>query len=485
VTDEERAMIYGRQSRGRQKSITDQIDDCTRDAEEQGWTVTGADQDGISASRFASHTRDAWPRVLAAIDAAAIDVLVLWESSRGDRDAEQWLGLLRRCRDRGVRIRITSHERTYNPAVPADWKALANDGIDSQTESERLSQRVRRGVAAAARKGRPPQGPVPYGYRRTYDPHTGELSGQEPDPVTAPIAREIIMRAARSESLSAIVQSLNDRGIPAPYGGIWRRQRVRAIALNVAYIGLRKHTPGERETIIYPAGWQPLVDEATFYAATRILSDPARAIAYGRPVGATRPGKQVHLLAYLATCYCGSYVHARQTYYSCCPQGCVSIRRTPVDEFVEDVLFDYLSKPRFYQSLQRAGDVVDREVIEARAAAVKLRSELDEWRRSAIAGKTTPETLAVVEPGLTARIRQAEDRATRLGLHPALRQLLEPGEDVRARWKAMPVQGQRTVLRSLLAVTIHPSGRNSHMPVEDRVVIDWVGQKPDRSSTQE
>src|SRR5215471_17993153 len=119
-----RAGVYARQSRGKEKSINDQMAECTTDVAKRGWTVVGQWQDGVSASRYAKRARDNWPLVLAAIEDEQFDVLILWESSRGDRDAETWLGLLRRCREHHVFIRVTSHGRTYDMDNARDWRTL-------------------------------------------------------------------------------------------------------------------------------------------------------------------------------------------------------------------------------------------------------------------------------------------------------------------------------------------------------------------------
>jgi hypothetical protein len=47
---------------------------------------------------------------------------------------------------------------------------------------------------------------------------------------------------------------------------------------------------------------------------------------------------------------------------------------------------------------------------------------------------------------------------------PALRDLLEPGVDVRARWNAAIVQARRNVVRALM-VKVASSGRNAFVLV--------------------
>lgn len=458
-----RAGVYGRQSRGMAKAITDQIAECTDDANAQGWAVVGVYSDGSSASRYAKRKRDEWAKVLAAIEAVELDVLVLWESSRGDLDLPTWAGLLATCRKRNVLIRVTSHGRTYDMSNARDGRTLAEDGVDSAYESEKTGLRIKRGVAAAAAAGRPPMGPCPYGYRRIYDPATGRLTGQEPDPDTAPIAAEIITQVARGVPVSTIAIDLNSKGIPAPGGGAWRRLRVRTIALSPAYIGKRRH--GDR---LHDALWPALVDEPTWYAAGRVLTDPQR-MANGRH---SRPGRQKHLMTYIAECHQGHPLQAYKTYYQCA-KGCVGTRRDVLDDLVRDALVARLSKPDAYAAL-RAGEAdANEQVAHGRADVARLEAELDGWRRSAAAGQTSPESLAVIEAELVRRIRDAQRRVDQAATPAVLRQFLDPGGDVRARWDAAPVQARRELVRMLLTVKVRPIGRNPYVPPWQRVDIKW------------
>lgn len=462
ASEQGRAVIYARQSSGKAKSIRDQVDECTEDVGSLGWSVAAVYEDGTSASRFAERTRDAWPRVVTAIERAEFDCLVLWESSRGDRDAETWLGLLRRCREAGVAVRVTSAERTYNLRIPRDWKELASDGIDSAYESEKLSLRTRRGVAAAARSGRPPAGFAPYGYRRSYDPRTGALIGQEPDPDTAPIVIEIISNVARSVPLVTICRDLNARGIPAPMGGTWRRMRIRDLATNPAFIGLRKH-----KDKTHPAGWPALVDEATFYAAQRVLNEPAR-------MKTARPGRQVHLLSYLAVCdKCDAELRGKDTSYIC-PNHHVSLNRAKLDNLITELVLGRLAAPDIYGSLVAAGEDADRAVVEARNTVAELRARLDTFRLRAARGETSPETLAFMEAEITREITAAEKRITAAAVPSQLREFVGPDVDVAQRWAGAPVTAKRNVVRALLRVRVRPSGQNAFIPVHERVQIDWI-----------
>lgn len=467
-----RAGVLARQSRAKVKSIEEQVDECVADLEELGATVAGTYTDTVSASPYAKKAREGYPKLLEAIEAGDLDMVTCWLPDRAGRELEEWSRFLKLCGKRGVLIRVKDHGRTYDVNNPHDWRTLADAGIDAQYFSEKLSRAVLRGVRGSARAGRPAAGPCPYGYRRTYSEETGELTGQEINEEQAAIVREIITRLSKSDTVSAITNDLNARGVPSPRGGVWYRDRVKTLAKNVAYIGVRKHKAEG-----HAAAWAAIVDEATFYAAQRVLSGNVR------PLGPNvRPGKQKHLLTYFATCGpCEGEVHARRdgsanTEHYYCPKGCIQIRKDKVDDLIEDLVQRRLRKPDVYKRLRQQWVADDREVLAARGEAARLRERLEEARRAAAAGVISYESLGVSERELQGQIKAAEARERRASVPPALRPFLEPGADVAARWAEATVVAKREVMRYLgLRVELLPAARNAYTFAHERVEADFNG----------
>lgn len=438
------AASYSRQSRGVRKSIEDQATENRQAAADNGWDLVAEYADGSSASRFARKARDDWARVLTAVDLHSFDVLILWESSRGDRDAASWLGLLATCRERAVGIYVVTHRRLYDMANPREWRTLAEDGVDNAYESEKIRERTVRGQRSAAAAGRPSQGRTPFGYQRHYDPRSGVLLGQEVDEETAPIVREVFRRVAAGEPVSSIAADLDRRGVPAPGGG-WYRQRVLDLCHNVAYLGLRTYN-GQQ----YEGTWEPLVDKALFWAADRVLADPTRRT--------TKPGRLRHLLSYLAVCdTCDGPLFAVRGRYRC-QAGCVTIVQADTDEVVTRTVLARVGRPDFYRRLRSADEQADALAAEARAEADRLRGELQRARdHYARPGGISEDALAAKERTLEPLIRAAELRAQNAGIPPAVRALIEPGRDVRRRWEAMPLATRREAVKLLMSVRILPA----------------------------
>ncbi len=441
-----RAGSYARQSKGKAKSVRAQPEINASAIRENGWTLYREYQDLVSASRFADKSRDDWPKVLSDIAARAFDVLTLWESSRGDRDAESWLGLLRLCRDSRVLIHVVTHDRTYNLSKPRDWRTLAEEGIDSHYESEKISLRTARGHQQAAANGRPGPGRAPYGYIRVYDPSTGALVGYEINRLVSHIPLAIITGIASARSISSIVAELNAQGITGPGGGKWCAKTVREIANNPVYMGFRRHID-----TLYPGTWPAIVDPDTWWACHNVLHTPGRTV--------TRPGKQKHLLSYLMTCAkCDNQVCRAKALYRCV--GCqTTVGASAADALVTYVIQEWLSRPEVRDNLTSAENVADESVASARNEVATLSAELAGWRKAAIQSKVSPEGYAEIESGLIRRIAEAESRANTRVVPLPLREFLTPGCDIRARWEQIGIPARRAVIRHIAEIRMGPSAR--------------------------
>src|SRR4051794_14622903 len=107
VTTLVRAVPYSRNSSARQKSIDEQDAENLAVASVNGWTIAEVLSDPSSASRYATKVRKNWAQLVELLP--SIDVVILWEPSRGDRTLSSWASFLDACRANGVRIHATSH----------------------------------------------------------------------------------------------------------------------------------------------------------------------------------------------------------------------------------------------------------------------------------------------------------------------------------------------------------------------------------------
>lgn len=460
---------------GRQRSQAEQHEDNQRAAAEHGLTLGAPYTDTGSASRYAAKGRDGFASLLGDLGSGRFgaEVLMLWESSRGSRRVGEWVDLIETCEERGVKIHVTTHGRTYDTANGRDRRSLLEDAVDSEYESAKLSARGRRAAAANAAAGRP-NGPTPYGFERRFDPQTRKLAGQFEHPDEGPRVRELFERIERGDSLHGIARDWAAQGVVNGKGAPFSPQHLRSMATCPAYGGLRASTRnGVRITVT--ATWQPLVPLARWHAVQRILTDPKRITR--------RPGRAVHLLSMIARCAVCDAVLAVSfrkgtAFYSCHGIGCVSVARDDLDEVITGAVLAYLSRPDVHRMLISA-ETDTEELSRVRDEVAAVRGELDALAVEVGAGRLSATLAAAAEPAILARLNAAEQREQALITPAALAGILAPGEDVATRWEAASMPARREVMRMMLSdellgvVRIGPSPTlGVRCPVARRIV-NW------------
>lgn len=293
-----RVALYCRASdddSGTEKSVDDQEGVGRGWADRNGCVVVDVYKDNDrSASRFATKDREDFERLMEDLRAGRIDVLWIWEVSRSQRMLRVYADLRDLCRDRGIPWVV--RDRVYDLNNYMDVATLGIFAVHGELEAEMTSERVQRGMASSAAKGRP-HGKTAYGYRRIYDQTTKQLLRQEPDEELrtavaadgtestyshAGVVREIFRRVSEGDPLIIIEKDLNARGIPSPEGSVWVRLVIRKKAMTVAYIGKRVHQ-GE---VIGDGIWPALIDEETYWACVD-SSKTRRGPRRSRPAPAT------------------------------------------------------------------------------------------------------------------------------------------------------------------------------------------------------
>jgi site-specific DNA recombinase len=451
-----RAGNVGRVSKskdGRSRSVPEQHDENQAEAAGHGWTVTATYEDVMSASRFAARERKDWPRLVADVENGAVDVVLLWEPSRGSRKLGEWINFLDLCRERRVLIHVTSHRHTYDLTNRRDRKALIEDGTDAEDESEKTSERVRRHLDANAADGMP-HSQAPFGYRRVYDDrgHLNRNEAQRPVEEEAALVRKVIGMVAAEVPLS---QAERETGVS--------RSTIRKWCNNPAYVGKRRTPAG-----LVEARWPAIVDEGTWRGAQAALA--------GKPMAGvnSRPGGAKYLLSGIMTCCeCGKPLEPdpdssrRRACYGC-RTGHVTIKQAGADEVIRDLVIARCAQDDLYQLLTAASGA---EAEAARAEAVKLDAELDEWLSAGISARA----YKAKEDEYLPLIAAARERAETLTVPAPIRDLVTAGNDVAKVWEGMTVQQRRGTVRFLFqAVTLQRSSRpGPGVAAKDRMTWEW------------
>lgn len=498
--DETAAAIYGRNSSAEQKSIDDQMAENLAAADAQGWKVVAKLADPSSASRYAKKPRENWALILELLP--TIDVIVLWEPSRGDRSLATWVTFLDACREHQVHIHAVTHNRTYDPRNARDYRSLAEDGVDSAYESDKTSQRVRRGHATSAKAGRPTS-PTTYGYLREYQPAPPfAFIRQIPHPEHALVVRDIITSIAKGKSVHEITRRLNNSGAPTPRGGaMWYHGSIRSIATNPAY---RPHPEYQLETADDPGRgirvhrgalhigqWPPLVSESIWQAAQSILGSNSEAARKARRDSA--PGRIKYLLSgnsSLMATMCGGMLigfgtaSGRGATYGCKMDHCATSPMPEADEYVTRLVVARLAR----KDARRLWVADDTSTRAASEELVRLQAELEEARQSFYRpGGISASDFAGKEAAMAPAIADAERRSKPAGTPLAALELIEAAEfgaeHVRVVWDALPLLARREVITGIfIHLTLIPatvrltrwtSPEERLAVVADRIKHEW------------
>lgn len=478
-----RALAYTRVSldpNGQGRSTNEQLQELQAWAKRENWTITHTITETGSASRYARSTaaRNRWTEVTQAITNGDIDILITWEASRATRQLTEYAQLADLCAAHNV---LWGYSGTVHDLTTRDGRFRTGlDALLAQDESARTSERIQRNVRARAAQGLP-HGKIPYGYRREYDPHTGQLLRQLPNEETAPIVREIFTRVIDREPYNSIARDLTRRNIPLPRPARtrhdkdnWTAATVRSLITSPTYAGLRVH----RGQIIGPATWPGLVTQQQF--------DAAQAVVAETKAGATNPrgdSTARHLLTGIARCgHCLGPVRRikgktspGKTYFAYNCRYCLRMSReiTRVDKYVTDRLLFLLGT--IDTTPATSSDEPNPDLEQAKADLKKLRNRLDAFTDEASAGRLSPASLARIETRLAPQIAAAAARVKTLSAPARLARydLTDP----RALWDSMSLPERRQLLRDAVVVTLMPTGRGTHRrepnPDTIKVVPNW------------
>jgi len=423
--------------------------------------------DDESASTRAKGTREGWERVIAAIGSGDVDVLVTWEFSRATRDLEVFLTLRKQLQAAGVLLSYKGD--LYDLRKVKDRRRVAHDAVDAESEADETSERALRAKARLAELGLP-AGSIAYGYRRVYDPRSGDLVRQEPDEPgrgeegTAAVVRELVERFLAGTSLNQLAVDMNTRGIRTPKpprdaarARGWTASTVGQILRGPAIAGVRAHRRPGQEPVFFEAAWEPLITADERARILTILSDPARVIHRGI--------EPTHLLSHLAVCgICGVPVRHRvkrqkgvvYPAYTCDQTKCrgVYVQAPPADDLVEQAVLAVVANPQSLLALRgdTARSVKARD--EAKAKVAELEAEVAELTEAYRAKRISAMAFALALDPLEAELTTARAGTTTRAAGPAVLRLAT-ADDHAAAWRAFTIPERRDVVRALFEVRLH------------------------------
>ena len=220
-----KTVIYARYSSDNQReaSIEDQVRQCRRRIEQEGWSLSEVYSD--AAISGATTLRPGYQKLLEDARAGRFDVLVAEALDRLSRDQEDIAGLYKQLSFAGVRL-ITLAEGEINELH------IGLKGTMNALFLKDLAQKTRRGLEGRVRQGFSGGGNA-YGYDvvRETDSRGEPIRGRRRiNEAEAVIVRRIFEEFANGRSPRAIAKALNAEGIPGSRGRPWQDTTIRGHA---------------------------------------------------------------------------------------------------------------------------------------------------------------------------------------------------------------------------------------------------------------
>lgn len=245
-----KAVIYARYSSDnqREESIEGQIRECTEYAVRNDMTILTSYIDRALSARTAD--RPEFQRMIHDSEKGLFDVVLVWKLDRFSRDRYDSAHYKRILKKNGVRV-ISARENISEGPEGIILESML-EGYAEYYSAE-LSEKIQRGQKENALKCRSNGGNIPLGYV------VGSEGVLETDSATAPLVREIFTRYENGETLKAIADSLNKRGLRTRKGSAFRVATLSVILKNRKYIGEYKYA----DTVI-PNGIPAIIEPDLF-----------------------------------------------------------------------------------------------------------------------------------------------------------------------------------------------------------------------------
>jgi site-specific DNA recombinase len=349
---------------------------CVASQKADGWILVldRYDDGGFSGATL---ERPALQRLIADIEAARIDIVVVYKIDRLSRSLMDFAKLVE-VFDRN-NVTFVSVTQSFNTTTSMGRLTLNILLSFAQFEREVIGERIRDKFAASRRKGMWMGGFVPLGY----DVNDRKLVVNDGEASTV---RMIFERFTKIGSATTLVNALRAEGITGKRGKLVDKGYLYKLLKNRVYVGQAVHKgtsyPGEHKAIISQELWDKvhniLCDSPRRRAARTRAQTPAllKGLIFG-PTGCAMSPTHTRKGARLYRYYVSQSVLKRGP-------GACSVGRVPADEIetaVVDQLRDLLRAPEIVVGTWRAsrqlmGDVKESDVREALERLDPLWNEL-------------------------------------------------------------------------------------------------------------
>lgn len=263
-----KAVIYARYSSDsqREESIEGQLRECKEYAERNGITVLSTYIDRACPRK--PDNRPDFQRMIKDSAKGLFDIVLVWKLDRFARnryDSAHYKAILKK---NGVKV-VSAKEAIAEDSTGILLESLL-EGY-AEFYSVELSEKIHRGQKENALKGLNNGGGIPLGYVLGSDKRLAVA------PVTAPVVLEIFTRYAEGETVRAIVESLNERGLQTKRNKPYNMNSFNAILKNRKYIGEYKY-----QDVVIPGGVPAIVPQELFDRVQKRIEKNKRAPAMSK-----------------------------------------------------------------------------------------------------------------------------------------------------------------------------------------------------------
>lgn len=440
-------------------AVERQRDDCAALIASRGWSHEGeyVDNDISAAGR---QRRPGFEALLQAVAEGKADTVVALSLDRLTRNRRDQLRLIETCQENRVLVALVK-------GADVDMTTAIGRGMAdmmaafARIEIDQKGERHRSQIMQAAKAGKPGSGPRAFGYLR---------GGMQHHSQEAPVVAEMYQRFLAGAGLGELTDWLNLRvKLTTPKGAKWRPGSVRVVLANPRNAGLRGLRPvvdepsGRRaqyHDIIAPARWPGIVDEPTWRAVMKVLTDPSR-IGKNHPRG-PRPH---HLLSQLATCgRCGEHMISSSgggaRTYRCSSKMHLVRNAIQLEAYIQAVLIKRLRQADAVDLLRQ--ERVDGEPLAAlRDRERTLRARLDGLAQDYADGVLDRGQMRVAGDRLRAQIGEVQAEVAAAGEADVVAPLVLAQDDraAWAIWSELPTSTQRLVIARVMPRIVVLRGR--------------------------
>jgi DNA invertase Pin-like site-specific DNA recombinase len=409
--------------------------------------------------------RPDFERLLADLQAHALDVVVVWRSdrfTRQPRDLERFLDLAEKRK-----VQLVSVTEPFDASNGMGLLMLRQFVAFGHYESAVKAERVQRKMAELAKAGRPHKGGTrPFGF------HDDRVTVRTDE---AAVIRAVARRVLAGESMRGVVADLNRRGIKTPKGGSWSISPLRRVLLSKRLAGIRAHRTGT-----FKAAWRPILDQTTHERLVALFSSPARQRFAPRSKyalsGLVRCGSCEQRLITHWRYDNGNGGQPKKRYYVCpggdrCERG-VRVLAGALEEVVSKALIVALDSLALARALRKSskGSRDDRELV---AQLRVLEEQLDRAERGFVEGLLRKPSFLKVRGELEDEIGRVRSQLARRNGNDALALLPGSGAALRRAWEQRDDEWRRALVAAVIdRIIVRPVSRGGTFD-PSRVDLLW------------